>query len=74
MTSHRNALLAKLSEILESEIQPTTALDANGLWDSLAVVLTVAAIDDVCQREVDGVALSKCETVEEVLALAGLGA
>ena len=70
--SKQSALMTGLAEILEvGRITPETVLDASSNWDSMAVVMTVALIDDVCGLAVDGPALSKCLTVADVLALAG---
>lgn len=42
-------------------------------WDSLAVVSTLAVIDEVCAKPVNGQALSKCCTAADVINLAGVG-
>jgi len=64
---------AGLAEILEvTTVTPETTLDQSDNWDSMSVVMTVALLDDVAGAQVDGVALSECETVAEVLALAGI--
>lgn len=69
----RDALLRSLTETLEADapVTPETRLADVGSWDSLAVVVTIAAIDDACGRQVDGKALSECETAADVLRLAG---
>lgn len=56
------------STVLEStvEITPETRLDP---WDSLAVVSTIAVIDDVYGKFVDGKALMACVTAGDILRL-----
>jgi acyl carrier protein len=49
-----------------------TDLQATGKWDSLAVVVTVGAIDQATGAVVDGVALGRCQIAADVLILAGL--
>ena len=63
--------LAEIFEIDESEI--TSDLDlATQNWDSLAVVSTIALIDEVYGKLVDGQALAKAVTVSEIEALIAL--
>lgn len=60
-----------LAEILETEvenIQQDTLL-GDFAWDSLAVVSTMALVDDVYSVMLDGQALAKCQTVGDILAL-----
>ncbi|GGX40380.1 acyl carrier protein [Undibacterium squillarum] len=60
-----------LAEILETEvenIQPDTLL-GDFAWDSLAVVSTMALVDDVYSVMLDGQALAKCQTVGDIHAL-----
>lgn len=64
--------LAKLSEILqmeESGITPDTELSED-LLDSIAILSTIAAIDEEFGVTVPTAALRKCRTVSEVLGLA----
>lgn len=53
------------------ETDPATFDSASGLdpWDSLAVVSTIAIIDDVYGRQVSGRALTACVTAGDVLKL-----
>ena len=60
-----------LAEILETEvenIQQDTLL-GDFVWDSLAVVSTMALVDDVYSVMLDGQALAKCQTVGDIQAL-----
>lgn len=56
------------STVLESkeEITPDTKLE---IWDSLAVVSTIAVIDDVYGKFVDGKKLMACNTAGDILRL-----
>ena len=63
-----NEFIEGLAEILETEIekiQPDTLL-GNFAWDSLAVVSTMALVDDVYSVMLDGQALAKCQTVGDI--------
>lgn len=61
-----------MSEVLEAQVDPKTVLADAGSWDSLAVVVMIAAIDEVCGTQVEGEALARCTTAGDVLALAGV--
>jgi acyl carrier protein len=63
--------LAEIFEIDESEITPDLDLSTQN-WDSLAVVSTIALIDEVYGQLVDGQALAKAATVAEIDALVAL--
>lgn len=56
------------SQVLESsvEITPETTLEP---WDSLAVVSTIAVIDDVFGKFVNGKDLMNCVTAGDILKL-----
>ena len=43
------------------------------VWDSLAVMSTAALIDEHCGVTVSGDELARCETLGDVLKIAGLG-
>lgn len=60
--------LAEIFEIDESEVTADLEL-ATQNWDSLAVVSTIALIDEVYGQLVDGQALAKAATVGEIDAL-----
>jgi acyl carrier protein len=69
----RADFLRELAEILR---QPGGSVAASfGLgeaeWDSLAIMSTVALIDEHCGATVSGTELAQCTTVAGVLALAG---
>lgn len=67
----KDALLAGIAEILEVPVvTEDTVLDEVGSWDSLAVVLTIALLDEKAEVRVDGVALAECKTAGDVLRLA----
>lgn len=69
----KQQLLTGLAEILEvPAVAPETLLADAGAWDSLAVVCTIALIDEKAGVEVDGQALAACVTVGDVLKLAGV--
>ncbi|MBJ7264831.1 MAG: acyl carrier protein [Burkholderiaceae bacterium] len=57
-----------LAEILEVETEDVTpALELEGsVWDSLAVVSTIALIDEVFDRTVSADALLECKTVGDI--------
>ena len=63
--------LAEIFEIDESEIRSDLDLSTQN-WDSLAVVSTIALIDEVYGQLVDGQALAKVATVSEIEALIAL--
>lgn len=60
-----------LAEILEVEVEEVSAdmTLEEGSWDSLAVVSTIALIDDVYDVTVHPNALGECKTVGQVEAL-----
>lgn len=66
-----NDFYAGLAEILEADVEKITPeLDlAQYAWDSLAVVSTIALIDERFDMIVDGQALGKCQTVGDILKL-----
>lgn len=64
-------LLEGIAEILE--LQGVTAdhvLDESSGWDSMAVVMVVALIDDVTGKAVDGPSVAACKTVGDILKVA----
>lgn len=64
--------LAEILEIEPGEVTPELALN-EGNWDSLAIVSTIALIDEIYDKTVGGEALEKCQTVgdlEKVVAAA----
>jgi acyl carrier protein len=64
-------LLESLAEILERPtLSPDTILESCDKWDSVAVVMTVAALDDLCGVRVSGERLTECITVADILAIA----
>ena len=59
------------AEILE--IEPASVVAALDLsahnWDSLAIVSTIALVDELYGLVLDGKALSKCKTVADIYSL-----
>lgn len=71
-----NAFRAGLAEIFEvsvDEITPEFDLAAH-TWDSLAIVSTIALIDECFDEMVDGKALAACATVADIQMLVGISA
>jgi acyl carrier protein len=64
---------AGLAEILEIDVakcNPEFKLDEGGAdWDSLAVISTIALIDEIFNCTVSGQALSDCKTVGDLTKL-----
>lgn len=61
------ALCADVMEIPRDGVTLDTPLDP---WDSLCVISTIAIIDELYGRVVNGSALSDCKTVGDVVRLA----
>ena len=59
------------AEILEVDVEKVTPdlVLADYAWDSLAIVSTIALVDDLYNQILDGQALMKCEKVSDILAL-----
>lgn len=57
--------LAEILEVDVSKVTPELALD-EGNWDSLAIVSTIALIDEVYGKAVSGEALEGCKTVGDL--------
>lgn len=59
-----------MAEILEVDVEtisPEFSLhSADAAWDSLAVVSTIALVDDCFNLMLDGQALAACETVADI--------
>jgi acyl carrier protein len=62
--------LAEILEIEPAAITPDLDLRAHN-WDSLAVVSTLALIDECYGKLVEGSALARCERVADIEALVG---
>jgi acyl carrier protein len=60
--------LAEIFEIEAADVTPDLKLGDNN-WDSLAVVSTIALIDDLYDRTVSADALAACATVADLDAL-----
>ncbi|VXD01045.1 acyl carrier protein [Sphingomonas sp. 8AM] len=65
--------LAEILEIEPATVNSDLALD-EGAWDSLAVVSTIALIDEVFDRTVSADALADCRTVGDIEKLVGADA
>ena len=61
--------LADIFEVDEREITPDFDLRGH-TWDSLAIVSTIALVDECYDRLMEGAALARCETVADILTLA----
>jgi acyl carrier protein len=63
-----NEFYEGLAEILEVELEDVTpALELEeSVWDSLAVVSTIALIDEVFDRTVSADSLIECKTVGDI--------
>lgn len=60
--------MAEIFEVEESEMGPDFPLDEG--WDSLAIVSTIALIDEVYDRTVSAARLEECKTVGDIEKLA----
>jgi acyl carrier protein len=59
--------MAEILEVDVEKISPEFSLhSADAAWDSLAVVSTIALVDDCFNLMLDGQALAACETVADV--------
>jgi len=67
----KDILIAALADILEQPVDETTVLRDCEAWDSLTVVFTIAMLDEKAGVNVDGEQLMKCETVGDIIKLAG---
>lgn len=62
--------MAEILEIRKEEISQDSLLhSADAAWDSLAIVSTIALVDDYFNVMLDGQALAACLTVGDVMAL-----
>ena len=66
-----SAFYEGLAEILEIEpAEVTSDLDlTEHHWDSLAIVSTIALVDECFNRLIEGAALGRCERVSDIEAL-----
>jgi acyl carrier protein len=62
-----NEGLAEILEVNVKEIQPDFVLGE--LWDSLAIVSTIALVDDCHGVVLEGDDLHKCEKISDILNL-----
>jgi acyl carrier protein len=62
--------LAEIFEVGPSDIHSATALSMFQ-WDSLAIVSTIALVDEIFGLLLDGKALSSCELVSDIETLVG---
>jgi len=60
--------MADILEIDADKISPQLNL-ADYAWDSLAIISTIALVDDLFDQMLDGQALAQCVTLGDVLAL-----
>lgn len=64
--------MAEILEIEPSEIRPDLSLEEVS-WDSLAVVSTIALVDDVYGVTLNPNALAECSTISDIERLAEAG-
>jgi acyl carrier protein len=64
--------MAEILEIEPSEIRPDLSLE-DVSWDSLAVVSTIALVDDVYGVTLNPNALAECSTIADIERLAEAG-
>lgn len=64
--------LAEILEVEPSEVNPDMVLE-EGVWDSLAIVSSIALIDELFDRTVSADALAECKTVGDIEKLVGQG-
>ncbi|MFZ6689424.1 phosphopantetheine-binding protein [Undibacterium sp. SXout11W] len=60
--------MAEILEIDVTKVGPDLNL-TDYAWDSLAVVSTMALVDDVFSVMLDGQLIAKCEKISDILAL-----
>ena len=60
--------MAEILEVEKDEIHADFSL-VSANWDSLAVLSTMAAIDDIFDHSVSGDALYDCKTIGEVVSI-----
>lgn len=60
--------MADILEIDAGEVTPALVL-ADHSWDSLAIISTIALVDDLFDQMLDGQALVRCTTLADVQAL-----
>jgi acyl carrier protein len=60
--------LAEIFEIEPADVGPSLIL-AEHNWDSLAIVSTIALVDECFDRLLAGTALARCERVSDIEAL-----
>ena len=65
MASEFHDGLAEILEVEPEEVNSEMALE-KGAWDSLAIVSTIALIDDVYDRTVSADALVECRNVGDI--------
>ncbi|WP_353860663.1 acyl carrier protein [Azospirillum formosense] len=72
---NRKDFLLALDEMLELDAGTLTGaeeLDSIDSWDSLAVISFIALVDEKLGHVVEGEKLVKAQTVDDLLALAGV--
>ncbi|MEG8058642.1 acyl carrier protein [Sphingomonas sp. 22L2VL55-3] len=57
--------IAEILEVEPTEVNPDLTLD-KGTWDSLAIVSTIALIDELYDKTVSGEVLEACTTVGDL--------
>lgn len=59
--------MAEILEVEESQISKDFDLDAgDAAWDSLAIVSTIALIDEIYSKTLDGKCLTECKSIGDI--------
>lgn len=65
-----NKFYSGMADILEVEVSDVTLgfklEDGGAKWDSLAIVSTIALIDELYDKTVDGQRLFECKTISDI--------
>jgi acyl carrier protein len=61
--------MAEIFEVEPQQIDAQFDLTSAGAWDSLALVSTIALVDDCFNVMLDGASLSACTTIGDIEAL-----
>ncbi len=62
--------IADILEVEVSEVTPELNLRQHA-WDSLAIVSTIALVDELYNKIINGQSLEKCNKVSDIVALIG---
>jgi acyl carrier protein len=68
----KETFLNELAQLLELDVnllKKDYPLKENQLWDSLAIVSTIASVDQHYQLAVKGIEIEHCETLDDLFSL-----